>query len=178
MKDRLLSVGANLRTFLSSEDVHLGFSASAKAHLNRFRYFLEGYFFVELGNYPSPIAAGTGSTFPQTTYNQMYTQFKNLYEYLVDNGPAAYATLASGGICVLQNVHAFDQRHGYEPQIHMLPLLPGFTEEVPQTQAGPRVSPNSFKIRSDQMKPSDRLITMSLLLKATNSVAPECPLVR
>lgn len=35
--------------------------------------------------------------------------------------------LASGGLCVLQNVSAFDRRNGYQTLLHPLPLLPDTT---------------------------------------------------
>lgn len=56
----------------------------------------------------------------------MYFDFRALYDYLVDTDSHGSMSerLPSGGICVLQNLQAFDDRHKYSPLPHPLPLLP------------------------------------------------------
>jgi hypothetical protein len=56
----------------------------------------------------------------------MYYDFKNLYDFLVDEESTTDLSTApaSGGICVLQNVENFDKRHKFVAQLHPLPLLP------------------------------------------------------
>lgn len=63
----------------------------------------------------------------KSTYLSMYLDFRNLYEYLVDSGSSwsiQNNRRADGGVCVLQNITAFDRRHKYGSLPHPLPLIP------------------------------------------------------
>ncbi|CZR66173.1 uncharacterized protein PAC_16074 [Phialocephala subalpina] len=185
MDMRLDACGRRLSSFLSEDlsDAHLGLSSGARAHLDKFRSFLQSYYIAKLGYYPpAPTEAGSAA-FPKPIYSQMCTEFQKLYDFLVDpscttedcNLPIS----RQGGICVLQNVQAFDQRHKYLPLLHPLPLLP----EV-EDSASAKLSLNrrfSFAPKADKMKPDPRLVTFSSLSKATNRTNQsllECSLVR
>lgn len=190
MSLRLGSCGESLSNFLSSEDMFFGFSAAAKAHLKKFRTFLQTYHAVKLGDWPPQGIVGT-TAFPENVVVQMSEEFQKLYEYLagenqgVDESPMT----ALGGICVLQNLQTFDGRHHYEPLAQRLPRLPIFITNRPQRQAGRRLSkqPNGQRVslkslgsgsKSDKMRPDDRLLTASALIKASNSLKLDCQLVR
>lgn len=120
-----------MNNFLEDElsKAHLGLSAGARSHLERFRSFLQQYYVEKFGYWPPR----KQSRFPKLVYKSMYFDFHGLYDYLADSTSSAALEpqrLASGGICVLQNLQAFDQRHQYMPLPHPLPLLPESIDEV------------------------------------------------
>lgn len=125
MSLHLARVSKSLSNFLEDElsGSHLGLGISARAHLDRFRSFLHQYHVEKFGYWP-PLE---GSQFPKALYKSMYFDFRGLYDYLVDSDSTDSMDsekLPSGGICVLQNVTAFNQRHHYQPLPHPLPLIP------------------------------------------------------
>ncbi|KAH7360464.1 hypothetical protein BKA65DRAFT_391868 [Rhexocercosporidium sp. MPI-PUGE-AT-0058] len=168
MDMRLDQCGERLSSFLSDDlsDSHLGLSSAARAHLDKFRSFLQSYYVAKFGYYPPACEAGRAA-FPKNIYAQMCSEFQKLYEYLVDVSRTASESLPlahAGGACVLQNVQAFDQRHKYQPLEHPFPLLPE-TEDNSTPPANRRLS---FIFKADKMKPDPRLVTLSHLVKATN----------
>lgn len=118
------AIGA-LGSFLEEElgPENLGLTKPARDHLDRFRSFLHNYYVDKLGYYPP----GHVGPYRKRLWTKMYHAFHCLYEYLVDresSSDLSYSRAATGGICVRQNVEAFDRRHGYEALPHPLPLLP------------------------------------------------------
>ncbi|KAK0918078.1 hypothetical protein LTR91_024777 [Friedmanniomyces endolithicus] len=115
------AVGSLLEEELGPEN--LGLSKPARDHLDRFRSFLHKYYVTKLGYFP-PNQEGPWN---KRLWTKMYHAFQTLYEYLVD-ADSSFDRLndrgATGGICVVQNVQAFNRRHGYTPLPHPLPLLP------------------------------------------------------
>jgi hypothetical protein len=114
-----------VRNFLEDDlsPAYLGMPDGARAHLDRFRSFLHGFYVEKFGYWPPP----KGSAFSKALFKSMYFDFRNLHDYLVDRESTtdiATQKPASGGICVLQNVASFDQRHNFVPLPHPLPLLP------------------------------------------------------
>jgi len=114
-----------VRNFLEDDlsPAHLGLPDGARAHLDRFRSFLHGFYVEKFGYWPPP----AGSAFSKALFKSLYFDFRNLHDYLVDRESTtniASQKPASGGICVLQNVTSFDQRHKFAPLPHPLPLLP------------------------------------------------------
>ena len=102
---------------------HFGASAGTRLHLDRFRTFLNEYYVAKFGYWPPPKRAN----FSKSLYKSMYFDFRSLYDYLVDldsTSSLGHQKPASGGICVLQNVKAFDERHKMIPLPHPHPLLP------------------------------------------------------
>ncbi|KAH6720076.1 hypothetical protein BKA61DRAFT_470674 [Leptodontidium sp. MPI-SDFR-AT-0119] len=168
MDMRLDQCGERLSSFLSDDlsDSHLGLSSAARAHLDKFRSFLQSYYVAKFGYYPPACEAGRVA-FPKSIYAQMCSEFHKLYEYLVDKSRTAVDSLPlahAGGVCVLQNVQAFDQRHKYQPLENPFPLLPE-TEDNSKPPANRRLS---LIFKADKMKPDPRLVTLSHLVKATN----------
>lgn len=158
---------AAVREFLA-EDVsstNLGLSDGARAHMDRFRSFLQGFYIEKFGYWPPP----KGLTFPKVMFRSMYNDFKSLYDYLVD--PESTVDLssqkpASGGICVLQNLESFDSRHKFPPLPHPLPLLPR------EPNAKSRIeSQRSFRSlsRGSKQNKSDRYMTAHAALTAATN---------
>lgn len=119
---------------------------------------------------------------PLTVYRSMYFEFRKLYEYLVD--PQSSDSMqdnrpTDGGLCILQNVIAFDRRHGYVSLPHPLPLVPEVLESMSKQK-----SPRRLKFFGNrQAKYDRRLEACNALSAATNSsnlpvTEFECPLVR
>ncbi|GAB7354033.1 hypothetical protein MBLNU459_g4616t3 [Dothideomycetes sp. NU459] len=168
-----------LRTFLEEElsPTNFGLSLSAQAHLDRFRSFLHSYYVNKFGYWPPE----RGAIFSKTLLRSMYSEFHNLYEFIVDmdSSDVLSAKLASGGICVLQNVNAFNQRHNYEPLPHPLPLLPECDSSHGKIQSQRAL--RSFRLGSKNTKFEKGMTIRTALAMATNTVSSEvleCPLVR
>lgn len=183
MDMRLALCSQKLGTFLSDElsDAYLGIPSSAKNHLEKFRSFLHTLYIAKLGYYPPSIDYGIG-VFPKSILNQMVSDFKKLYEFLVDTSftprnliPAAQY----GGICVMQNVQAFDHLYKHAPLDHPLPLLPQITEYEYKKSVGKLR--RRLSLPNTKSTPDKRLLTCAALLKATNwdkSNLNECSIVR
>lgn len=156
-----------LGSFLEEElgPEHLGLPKAARDHLDRFRSFLHNYYVDKLGYFP-PDEEGPWN---KRLWTKMYHAFQTLYEYLVDNesetGPMN-GRGATGGVCVVQNVQAFDQRHGYAPLPHPLPLLPQVPEQrrTVEQQKGLR----NFKLGRVDTVTEAQVSTKQALAKAAN----------
>ena len=159
-------VSRTLSNFLEDDlsSSHLGLSDSARTHLDRFRSFLHSYHVNKFGYWPPP----EGSRFPKHLYRSMYYEFSKLYSYLADTETVdVVQKAASGGICVLQNVEAFDGRHKFDPLPYQLPLLPEYEslEKRTQSQKGLR----SLRLSSRDTKQDRKVTVRSALAAATNS---------
>lgn len=154
-------------TFLDAElsTENLGLSRPARDHLDRFRSFLHTYYVDKLGYFP-PSAS---EPFDKKLWLNMQKDFQSLYDYLVDTESDMQPSNrgAIGGVCVLQNVQAFDSRHGYESLPHPLPLLPQTSlSRATSHQNGLR----SFRLGRSESKlgETSRLPPRMALAKATN----------
>ncbi|KAK3677731.1 hypothetical protein LTR78_002581 [Recurvomyces mirabilis] len=164
------ALGSFLEEELGLEN--LGLSKPARDHLERFRSFLHNYYVDKLGYFP-PDEEGPWN---KRLWTKMYHAFQTLYVFLVDNeaDPDAVDTRwMTGGICVVQNVEAFDARHGYTPLPHPLPLLPQASCEQPRGLRG-------FKLGRSSSYQDKHASTRATLENATNAVVQEvmgCELV-
>ncbi|OHW92187.1 hypothetical protein CSPAE12_09198 [Colletotrichum incanum] len=172
MNARLSKAGAMLKTFLEDElsETHLGLSAGGRAHLDRFRAFIRSFYTTKLGQYP-PISSDSQSStiFDPKVLGVMRKDFQAAYELLVDESFTSAESspiLAQGGICTFQSVNDFDRRCKFESLQHPLPLLP----EPSGDKSGRRVSLQwlASPSRGDKLKPDQRLIAHSALIKAMN----------
>ena len=114
-------IGDFLEDELGAEN--LGLTKLARDHLDRFRSFLHSFYVEKRGYFPP----NPRDRWDKHLWVGMYYDFQNLYEYLADTESSNDRSSnrgVNGGICVLQNVHAFDERHGYTSLPHPLPLLP------------------------------------------------------
>ncbi|KAL8812717.1 MAG: hypothetical protein Q9223_007223, partial [Gallowayella weberi] len=178
---RLEHAGRSLGNFLEDDlsGAHLGLAPAARVHLDRFRSFLHSFYVAKYGYWPTTRINSSSAAFPKSTFKSMYFEFRNLYEYLVD--PKSSSELqsnrpADGGICVFQNVTAFDKRRKYTSLPHPLPLLP----EMPSQSGRPNAVRKLFK-NSQAQKNERRMAAVNALCTATNPSdvkIMECSLVR
>ncbi|KAF2738363.1 hypothetical protein EJ04DRAFT_486176 [Polyplosphaeria fusca] len=144
----------------------LGLADGARAHLERFRSFMHGFYVEKFGYWPPP----QGSPYSKALYKSMYFDLKSLYDYLVDSDSTSDLTMqkpASGGICVLQNVQAFDSRHKFTPLPHPLPLLPQYETSSRRTQSQKAL--RTLTLGSKQAKTDRYMTTRAALTSATNT---------
>lgn len=157
-----------LSNFLEEDfsPAHLGLSSGQRAHLDRFRSFLHTYYVEKFGYWPPP----PGSRFSKSLYKSMYFDFRSLYDFLVDldsSDSLVDQKPASGGICVLQNVQAFDSRHKYIPLPHPQPLLPEDPNQTHRSNSQRALS--SLKLGSKHSKTEKYHTARDALAAATNS---------
>ncbi len=174
----------SLSTFLEDElsAAYLGLGSGSRLHLDRFRSFLHSYYVQRYGYWPPSPGGPNNAAFSNSTFRSMYFEFRNLYECLLD--PEATSEIhsqkrADGGLCVFQNVAAFDRRHNYAPLPHPLPLLP---QPIDSLMGNPSTS---FKFRTSfggrKTKMARQMATTTSLVSATNTdnaTAVNCPLVQ
>jgi hypothetical protein len=163
---KLGQMGNMLSTFLQNElsETHLGLYPGARAHLERFRTLLHGYYAARFGYYPPPADAQT-KIFALDVFRTMRADFEALYQHLVDKefDPSENIQLpAQGGLCTLQSVQSFDSRHHFETLDHPLPKVP----EVPQPAPTKRFS--WFSRPATRLPTGQRAETLVALIKATN----------
>ncbi|KAK5659763.1 hypothetical protein OQA88_974 [Cercophora sp. LCS_1] len=166
MDQRLGHAGLMLRNFLEEDlsEAHVGLTAGARAHLDRFRTFLLAFYTSKLGYYPPNSVDIRSLIFERDILCGMRDDFEALYDYLVDESftpPGTIPALAQGGICTLQSVHGFDVRNQYPSLQHPLPLLP---ENTPTTTSRRM----SWLTKPDKLKPDQRLVAHAALEKAAN----------
>ena len=167
---RLERAGRSLSNFLEDDlsGAYLGLGKEAQLHLERFRSFLHTYYVGQHCYWP-PLAPTEGSeAFPKSVYRSMYFDFRSLYDYLVD--PSSGTLIqdnkpVDGGICVFQNIQAFDKRNKYVPLPHPLPLVPKVLPTL-----SPRKSFGRLNIfGSKQAHLERRTAASAALVSATNT---------
>ncbi|KAI4206613.1 MAG: hypothetical protein LQ346_001003 [Caloplaca aetnensis] len=181
MDVRLEDAGRSLGNFLEDDlsGAYLGLAPAARIHLDRFRSFLHSFYVGKYGYWPPTRPNTTSAALPKAMFRSMYFEFRNLYEYLVDsqsNNGVSSDRPADGGICVLQNIIAFDKRSKYTSLPHTLPLIP----ELPHGQRRTTTVRKLFKY-SQAQKNERRAATLAALSAATNPSdvkVMECRLVR
>jgi hypothetical protein len=169
-----------VRNFLEDDlsPAYLGLPDGARAHLDKFRSFLHGFYVEKFGYWPPP----KGSAFSKALFKSMYFDFRNLHDFLVDRDSTtdmASQKPASGGICVLQNVASFDQRHKFLPLPHPLPLLPSDVPVRRRTESQKTLK--ALTLGSKQGKTDRYLTARASLTSATNSndfAVSNCAIVR
>lgn len=154
-------------------EARLGLSTGARAHLNRFRAYIHGFYTTKFGSFPPPAADPKCSTILRSeVYCTMKADFEALYQYLVDetftttdNSPS----VAQGGLCALQSVHEFDLRHNFTPLDHPLPLLPELVKakESRRRRSMPWFTGN-VRSREGRLHPDQRPVVHAALMRATN----------
>nr|OQO09812.1 hypothetical protein B0A51_18540 [Rachicladosporium sp. CCFEE 5018]OQO24534.1 hypothetical protein B0A51_06783 [Rachicladosporium sp. CCFEE 5018] len=161
--------GGFLEEALGAE--HLGLSKASREHLDRFRSFLHGHYLEQLGYFPP----STSDPFDKDLWMNMYQDFHALYKYLVDVDSVddmASVLNTSGGVCVFQNVRAFDLRHGYDPLPHPQPLLP--QAEAPRRIIDAQRTLRTFKLgRSDAAPAAKPKTTPKLALATATNILDE-----
>jgi hypothetical protein len=144
---------------------YLGLTDAGRSHLDRFRRFLHTFYAEKFGYWPPP----RGTTFPKALYKSMYYDFKSLYDYLVDTTSTLDLSSqgpASGGICVLQNVLNFDQRHNFSSLPHPLPLLPTYVS--PSKKSDSHKALRQLTLATQHQKTHKNHTMSGALMTATN----------
>lgn len=166
---RLDRAGRNLATFLEDElcGAHLGFGKEAEIHLERFRSFLHSYYVGQHSYWPPSSNHSHRDRLTNDVYRSLYFDFRSLYEYLADHSSGLGLQdnrPVDGGICVYQNLMAFDQRSKYDSLPHPLPLLPRSSNASGDEKHGLK------KLFANRRGKLDRRIaTADALITATNS---------
>ena len=179
MDFRLGCVQNALRDFLADDlsSTNFGLGDGARAHLDRFRSFLRDFYHGKFEHWPPFLA----TAFPRTVYSWMHSDFENLYHYLVDlDSTDSMLTQkpASGGICVLQNLSAFNHRLGFPPLPHPMPLLP--EQFVVPSRSDSQRGLKNLRLSTKQTRADRSMTAQASLLAATNIhnwTVTTCPLV-
>ncbi|EFX02142.1 hypothetical protein CMQ_2191 [Grosmannia clavigera kw1407] len=194
MDMRLGAAGKMLKNFLDEElsETYLGLTTAARAHLDRFRTYILGYYTTRLGYYPPSSMDVRSTIFEPHILRSLTGDFQALYDYLVDEEYTIASdspTLAHGGVCVLQSVESFDERHKFPTRAHPLPLLPQIPSAAMASGNGSgmgggangnvigrrnrmawfsgRTIDKLMQSRSEKLRPSKRLLAHAALLRAT-----------
>lgn len=159
----------SMSNFLEEElsNSHLGLSGAARQHLDRFRSFMHQYYVEKFGYWPPHKDA----KFQKVVYKSMYFDVRGLHDFLVDNTSSDSLHsqgLVSGGICVLQNVQAFDRRHQYQALPHPLPLLPDTSALRKEQARQRRKSFLSIALASKASRAAEQHSLRAALHAATN----------
>lgn len=159
------ALGEFLEDDLGSD--YLGLSKPLRAHLDRFRSHLHVYYVNQVGYFPPD----PNDPWDKRMWCTMYDDFRCLYEFLADTTSSTDPTNnygLNGGLCVVQNVQAFDERHGHTPLPHPLPLIPDLTTRK-RNGEGQR-SLRGFKLgRSEGASSSTTTLDKQVLAQASNS---------
>ncbi|KAI1878169.1 uncharacterized protein JN550_000351 [Neoarthrinium moseri] len=155
-----------LRTFLQDElsETHLGLNPGARAHLERFRTLVHGFYAARFGYYPPPSIDPRTTIFEVEVIRTLQNDFEALFNYLVDESSdptQGISPSAQGGICALQSVQSFDARQKFSTLEHPLPLLPDIRQQVPSKRI------NWFN-RQAKASQSQRSEILTSVVKATN----------
>ena len=159
MNDRAGAAVDMLKNFLDDElsESQLGIPSGARAHLERFRSFLMSFYTTRLGYYPP-------RSFEPSLLRSMRQDFEALHDLLVDETYLAsegLPSVASGGICTLQQIQMFDDHHNFEALAHPLPLLPQFQQRKPSRKM-------PWPLRQDKLRSDEKLLAHASLVKASN----------
>jgi hypothetical protein len=166
---RLDRASAELANFCEEDEVvntHLQLSSSTLKHLERFRSFLHCFYVQRHGYWPPHIVRssyGKIRPLPKHTFITMYTDFRNLYEYLVDTDadpdfqPEASRSLVNA-------LTMYDKRQKFTPLPHLLPRLPKEDFEVAELRRKATFSVFGAK----KLKKGKRAMVASSLASATN----------
>ncbi|KAM0820545.1 hypothetical protein AB5N19_06364 [Seiridium cardinale] len=166
MEVKLGQMGTMLSTFLQDElsEAHLGLHAGGRAHLERFRTLLHGFYAAKLGYYPPPSVHPRTTIFEVDIFRTLRDDFEALYQYLVDETfepSQGVLPSAQGGICALQSVQSFDKRYNFTTLKHPLPLLPNIRQQTSSKRM-------TWFGKQPKISASQRNETHIALLQATN----------
>ena len=176
---RLERAGASVGNFLENDlSGALGLGKEAQLHLERFRSFLHTFYVGQHGYWPPTPLDGSSRALPKEVYRSMYADFRDLYEYLCD--PTSGASIqdnkpVDGGICVYQNVVAFDKRHKYSSLPHPLPLIPKIPAPVNSRSTFGRIFCSKRASNERRLAASDALCAAS---NPYDDAVMSCGLVR
>lgn len=158
---------------------YLGLSKAARDHLDHFRSCLHAFYVAKLGYFPPR----ESHPWDKRPWRKMYQDFQRLYHYLADTESTSDLNTSralTGGVCVVQNVQAFDERHGYQSLPHPLPLLPQPSTPQRRRSINSQTTLRNLKLGRTNVTPEPVLTPKQALAVATNDLSPEtnCLLVQ
>jgi hypothetical protein len=161
----------------------LGLPQLAREHLDKFRSFLNSFYTQQYGCWPPDDFED--EAVQQDVYSTLFSDFQNLYQHLVDFDSSADMVendiSKSGGVCILQNIQAFDRNHAYEPLVNPMPRLPTPFERnaTQQPKLQRRLSWNP-KLKRKALREARKTHDKQSLIGASNRdvLLMDCPLVR
>jgi hypothetical protein len=160
------AVGCFLEEELGAD--RLGLSKPARNHLERFRGFLHSFYLERFGYFPPECSDG----YNKLLWTEIHDDFESLYNLLADTTSDLSihnGSIASGGICCLQNTQAFDQRHGCTPLPHPSPLLPSVVPDKRSTETQRTL--RSLRLGRSTSVSEAKMPPRRALAEATNSSA-------
>ncbi|KAI1145354.1 hypothetical protein F4825DRAFT_457596 [Nemania diffusa] len=172
MHSRLGKASNMLKTFLKDEmfEMDIMVCPGARAHLQRFRAFLQEVYAAYFGYYPPPSIDAQTTIFEADVFRAMRHDFKALYEFLVDEnyeGSQTSTKPTGSGIDVLRDIKLFDKRYSYETLLRPFPLLP----DIPRERSSYWIiSWRNRPSKASQPRGSNALTALSV---ATNSRCPD-----
>ena len=145
MQLRLEKASVSLANFmedgLSTSQISL--PTPALRHLERFRSFLHSFYVQRHGYWPPHIIQpnrGKSNPLPKHTLLTMYTDFRNLYEFIADTSTTPDTKLGDsvcgGSFSIIDYIISFSRRHKYSYLPFSLPHQPNV---VPQFPAQPNL---------------------------------------
>ncbi|USW57859.1 hypothetical protein Slin15195_G111780 [Septoria linicola] len=171
MRSHITQVTKSLGTFLE-EDLgteNLGLSKPLRDHLDRFRSILHSFYVHEINGYFPP---DESDPWGKRLWHGMYGDFHSLYLYLADTKSSedhASNLGAQGGICVAQNLQAFDERHDFAALPYTLPLIPDYRPRLQERAPELRRSLGSLRIGRSGGTITTKPTSGQALSRATNS---------
>lgn len=184
MDVRLARASVSIETFFGDDlsGNFLGLSQAAKDHFDRFRSFLHAFYIEKYGFWPPAGFSSEASRY--SIYKSLYSDFRSLYHHLVDEDSSIEATdmSVSGGVCTVQNIQAFDSRHGFETLPNPHPKVPkepttSYVRGMPTISRRKSWNPISQKRNERETK---KALRVQALIDASNRDMKlmVCPLVR
>lgn len=117
----------SIATFLEEElsSTYIGLTSGARNHLETFRSFVNTFCIAKYGYWP----LSQDGVYNREMLEAMLQDFQALFEHLADkaSGSRRYNN-TTGGVCVVQNLEAFNTRHRVDPLPYSLPLIPQLGE--------------------------------------------------
>ncbi|KAF2157516.1 hypothetical protein K461DRAFT_289823 [Myriangium duriaei CBS 260.36] len=173
MNSKVKSVVDTLPGFFEAEidPTILGLTTSQREDLEQFRLFLRDYYISKYGYWPLP-------QFTLKVLQDIRFEFECLFELLVHRSMRIRQdTTSMGELCILQNIRAFDQRHGFTQLEGCLPRLP--------LNSGGEDRPSSFRrlTKFARLRHSNQSLlaeARSELVTAVNQIsgAMDCEMVK
>ncbi|KAL9110004.1 MAG: hypothetical protein Q9227_005343 [Pyrenula ochraceoflavens] len=188
MDVRINSVNNTFATFFDDESPRSvqGWDRSHRMHCELFRSFLHSFYIEKHGFWP-PADLEQNFATAHWIILSMYAEFRNLYEYLVDNKFTrghSNMVVSSDSLDILQSILALDKSRQSEPLHRPLPRLPQPNiNDIPERAASTNRK-RSSRWRKDSSRSAESESSKTKLIqlaRATNRIVPrvlDCPLVR
>ena len=157
---------------------HMALPTPALKHLERFRSFLQSFYVQRHGYWPPHIvqpSRGKAVPLPKHTLLTMYTDFRNLYEFILDETSTSETVIDKdslcGGLSTIEYMNAFSRKQKYAPLPFQLPLMPVMALQYPAPAAPASNRGLSLLTRLMGSKRNDanhRVASLAALQNATN----------